>query len=607
MKDTISEETIRELLSLVNKPARYCGGELNSAVMKGAPVRYLMAFPDVYEVGMSHLGMKILYSLLNSLDDVDCERTFAPMDDMADLMRERDIPLFSLETFSPASSFDFIGFSLQYEMCMTTVLYMLDLAGIPLRSAERSEKDPIIMAGGSVTLNPEPFCDFFDIMIFGEAEEVLPDLMELYRESDGREEFLTAACKVDGVYVPKYYEVTYDGDHIIRKSVNGAPETIKRLLIKDMDSSFYPESFIVPFMEIVHDRAAVEVMRGCPRGCRFCQAGMIYRPVRQKKLETLKKQADDLLSSTGYEQIALSSLSSTDYRHCRELIGCIYADHADEKVTVSLPSLRIDHFSLELARGMQSTRTIPLTFAPEAGSQRMRDIINKNITEEDIFETLKSAFLSGYHKIKLYFMIGLPHETDDDIRAIGEMVTRIDEMYTSLDLTPKHAVLSASVSCFVPKPHTPFEFVAQDSREEFRRKQTEVLKPSFGRHVKLSYHEADLSVLEGAFARGDRRLNDVILSAYRKGCIFDSWADHYRPWLWEEAFSENGLSMEQFSMRSFGYDDDLPWDFIDLGVDRSFLVREAKKAEEALTTPNCYEKCSNCGIAARYGRCDFEI
>ncbi|MBO4360345.1 MAG: TIGR03960 family B12-binding radical SAM protein [Eubacteriaceae bacterium] len=607
MRDTISEETISELLSQVNKPARYCGGELNSAVMKGASVRYLMAFPDVYEVGMSHLGMKILYSLLNSLGDVDCERTFAPMDDMAALMRERDIPLFSLETRSPAASFDFIGFSLQYEMCMTTVLYMLDLSGIPLRSSERTAADPIIMAGGSVTLNPEPFCDFFDMMIFGEAEEVLPSLMELYRSHRDREEFLAAASRVEGVYVPKYYEVTYDEGKISRKSLNGAPERIKRLLVRDMDGSFYPDSFIVPFMEIVHDRAAVEVMRGCPRGCRFCQAGMIYRPVRQKRLDTLRRQADSLLSSTGYEQIALSSLSSTDYTHCRELIDCIYRDHSDEKVTVSLPSLRIDHFSLELARGMQSTRTIPLTFAPEAGSQRMRDIINKNITEEDIFDTLKSAFLSGYHKIKLYFMIGLPHETDEDIRAIGEMVTRIDEMYTSLDLTPRHAVLSASVSCFVPKPHTPFEFTGQDSREEFKRKQTEVLRPSFGKHVKLSYHEADLSVLEGAFARGDRRLNDVILSAYRKGCIFDSWADHYRPWLWEEAFRENGLSMEQFSMRTFGYDEDLPWDFIDLGVDREFLVREAKKAEAALTTPNCYEKCSNCGIAARYGRCDFEI
>ena len=603
----IDENIIRDMLTCVMKPARYCGGEPGSAVMKGAPVRYLMAFPDTYEVGMSHLGMKILYSLLNSLEDVDCERTFAPMDDMAGEMEKRGVPLFSLETYSPAGDFDFIGFSLQYEMCMTTVLYMLDLAGIALRSSERTEDDPIIMAGGCVTLNPEPFCDIFDMMVMGEAEEVLPLLMKLYRECSGREEFLERAAQVEGVYVPKYYEVSYEGGRIIRKSINGAPDKIKRLFIRDMDSAYFPDTFIVPYTEIVHDRAAVEVMRGCPRGCRFCQAGIIYRPVRQKKVSTLKAQADRILKSTGYEQIALSSLSTTDYRGVSPLMEEIYSCHADEKVTVSLPSLRIDHFSVELARQMQSTRTIPLTFAPEAGSQRMRDIINKNITENDIFETLREAFLAGYHKIKLYFMIGLPHETDDDIRAIGELVGRIDSLYTSLDLTPKHAVLSASVSCFVPKPHTAFQFLPQNTREEFRRKQTEVLRPSFGKHVKLSYHEADLSVLEGAFARGDRRLNDVIISAYKKGCIFDSWADHYRPWLWEEAFCENGLSIEQFSCASFGYDDDLPWDFIDLGVDRKFLVSEAMKAEQAATTPNCYEKCSACGISERYGRCVFEI
>lgn len=608
MKKTIDRELINDILMRVNKPARYCGGEYNSEVMKQKKIKYLMAFPDVYEVGMSHLGMKILYSLLNSLPAVDCERTFAPMDDMAEELRKNDLPLFSLETFTPASEFDFIGFSLQYEMCMTTVLYMLDFSGIPLRSRDRKKDDPIIMAGGCVTLNPEPFCDIFDMMVLGEAEEVLPVLMDLYEKYPDRDEFLIRAAQVDGVYVPGLYDVTYGEDgSIVRTAREGAPEKVKRLLVKDMDSAYFPEKFIVPYMEIVHDRAAVEVMRGCPRGCRFCQAGMIYRPVRQKKVETLVRQANALLESTGYEQVALSSLSSTDYRGCRELMQELYAEHGDNKVTVSLPSLRIDHFSVELAKEMQTTRTIPLTFAPEAGSQRMRDIINKNITEEGIMETLKSAFLNGYNKIKLYFMIGLPHETDDDIRAIGELANRIDEMYTSLDLTPKHATLSASVACFVPKPHTAFEFLPQNSIEEFRRKQVEVLKPSFGKHVKLSYHEANLSVLEGAFARGDRRLNDVIISAYEKGCIFDSWAEHYDHHLWEEAFADNGYTIEEFSQRAYGYEDDLPWDFIDLGVDRSFLVSEAKKAEEAKTTQNCFEKCSNCGIAAKYGRCDFEI
>ncbi len=609
MNDKIDDKILNEILMQVNKPARYCGGEYNSAKMKGAEIKFALAFPDFYEVGMSHLGMKILYSLLNELSFVDCERVFAPGEDMARALRENNLKLYTLESFRPLNEFNMVGFSLQYEMCLTTVLYMLELGGIPLTSAERGENDPIVIAGGCVCLNPEPFCDVFDLMVLGEAEEVIVKLMELYKEGHTREEFLVKAASLPGIYVPSLYNGEYDnnGKIIKRDALKGAPEKVQRLLIKDMDKVFYPKNFIVPFVEPVHDRVAVEVMRGCPRGCRFCQAGMIYRPVRQKKLETVLSEAESLLSSTGYEQLTFTSLSTTDYRGCKDAITAIYDKHKDEKVTVSLPSLRIDAFSVEMANQLKTTRTIPITFAPEAGSQRMRDVINKNITEENILETLKRVFLSGYSKIKLYFMIGLPFECDEDIRGIGALMKKIDALYASLGLKNKYPTISASVACFVPKPHTPFEFTPQNTLEEFSRKQTEILRPSVDRHVKLSYHGAELSVLEGAFARGDRRLNAVLLSAYKKGCIFDSWAENFSFEAWCEAFGENGFTIEEFSSRAFSYGDTLPWDFIDVGVDKDFLISEAEKAKEAATTPNCYQKCSNCGISKRYGRCDFEI
>ena len=609
-EDNIKERLFCDVLPQVLKPVRYAGGELYSALPKENAVDFAFAFPDTYEVGMSHLGMKILYGLLNDLPGVSCERVFAPLPDMAKALGDAGLPLYTLESYRPVKNYDFVGFSLQYEMCLTNVLYMLKLSGIPLTARERAEDDPLVIAGGPCTVNPEPFCDIFDLMVIGEGEEVLPRLMELYREKkdEGRQAFLLAASGLAGVYVPSLYEVEYaqDGKIISRRTLNGAPEVVKRVYVKDMNTAFYPPTVVVPFTEPVHDRVMVEVMRGCPRGCRFCQAGFIYRPVRQKSLQTVKEQTDRLLTSTGYEQASFSSLSTTDYKGCAEAIHYVMEAYEKDSVSVSLPSLRIDKFSVDMVKEIQKNKPGTLTFAPEAGSQRMRDVINKNVSEEDILTTLKEAFTGGFSKIKLYFMMGLPHETKEDVLAIAALVDKIVDLYFSLRLKGKMLALSVSVSCFVPKPFTPFEFVGQDAKEAFDEKQR-LLRDAMHRKVKFSYHDASLSVLEGAFARGDRRLNKVLLRAFENGCYFDSWPDYYNLAGWEEAFEQCGLDYHALAQRKFDYDDILPWDFIDIGVDKAYLVKEAKKADEAATTPNCYEQCGSCGINKEYGRCSFEI
>ncbi len=604
MKDRLYNEILPNVL----KPVRYVGGEYNMARMKDGAVNFAFAFPDTYEVGMSHMGMKILYGLLNDMDDVNCERVFAPMPDMAQQLKEHGLPLYSLETYKPLDAFDFVGFSIQYEMCMTNVLYMLDLGRIPLLSKDRGENAPIVMAGGPCCVNPEPFCDFFDIVVIGEAEELLPELMRLYGKASSRSDYLAQAAQLQGVYVPAFYEVEYDenGKILRRTASSGAPDIIKRRIVKDLNTSYFPSKVIVPFTEPVHDRIMEEVMRGCPRGCRFCQAGFIYRPVRQKNTETVKKQLDDLIESTGYEEISLASLSTTDYKGCEDVIRYIMEEYKEEKISISLPSLRIDRFSVNMAKEIQKVRLGALTFAPEAGSQRMRDIINKNLNEEEILATLEEAFKIGFTKIKLYFMIGLPYETEEDIAAISLLADKIMVMYFGLKLKSKFPTISVSVGCFVPKPFTPFQFGGQNSREEFETKQ-KILQRTLNRKVKLSYPHPELAVIEGVFARGDRRLNKVLLRAYESGCYFDSWPDYFNLSAWEKAFEEEGLNYPALAQRNFAQDETLPWDFIDIGVDKSFFIKEAENACLAATTKNCYESCANCGINQAYGRCDFEI
>ncbi len=604
----MDEKRFEQLIMSVQKPGRYSGGELNSVIKDKSKVdvRFAFCFPDTYEIGMSHLGMKILYSQFNARDDIWCERVFAPWIDFEKVMRDNDIPLFALESREPVRDFDFVGFTLQYELSYTNVLSMLDLAKIPLKTKERNSWDyPVIVAGGPCASNPEPLADFIDIFFLGEGEEVDLEVIDLYKECRKenltKSEFLFKAAQIEGVYVPSLYTVLYNEDNTI-KSVTpeiGVPKTVKKRIIKDLDSVYYPDKFVVPFIEIVHDRAVEEIFRGCIRGCRFCQAGYLYRPVREKSSEVANAQAKAICDSSGYDEVSLSSLSTSDYREIEALLTKMLGWSEDCKVSLSLPSLRIDNFPKELLEKVQSVRKSSLTFAPEAGTQRLRDVINKNITEDDIMSTCKMAFESGYTAVKLYFMMGLPTETDDDLKGIADLAQKVVDLYYSNPDKKKGKPVSVSVSCatFVPKPFTPFQFEPQIDLSEINRRQKHLLSCVRSKKITLSWHEAHTSMLEGVFARGDRRLCQVLDAAFKKGLHFDGWDECFDYNKWLEVFEECGISYEFYVNRTRDYDEILPWDHLDYGVTKKFFVKENIKARNAETTKNCRQECAACGAA----------
>lgn len=607
----MDKKEFERLLLSVQKPGRYSGGEINSVIKDKTQVdvRFAFCFPDTYEIGMSHLGMKILYSQFNSRDDIWCERVFAPWVDFEEVMRKNNIPLFALESRDSIKDFDFIGFTLQYEMCYTNVLNMLDLAGLPLRSEDRQSLSPLVVAGGPCCCNAEPLSDFVDLFFLGEGEEVDLEVIDLYKEfkkkGGSKRDFLRAAAKIEGVYVPSLYDVEYNEDGTVKSVTpkDGAPKTVKKRIIKDMDTVFYPDKFVVPFIEIVHDRAVQEIFRGCIRGCRFCQAGFIYRPVREKSADTINRQAKALCENTGYDEISVSSLSTSDYTELEPLLNKMLCWTEEEHISLALPSLRVDNFSKELLEKINHVRKSGLTFAPEAGTQRLRDVINKNVTEEEIFRTCRTAFEGGYTAVKLYFMLGLPTETDEDLKGIADLGNKIIDLFYSLPDRPKGKApsVSISVSTFVPKPFTPFEFEPQIDKAEIERRQLYLKQCNTNRKVSISWHDSSTSLLEGAFARGNRRLGQVIEKAFKKGCKFDSWNECFKPELWEEAFAECGLNPEFYAGRKRDYSETNPWDHLDYGVTKKFLISENERAHKAQTTPNCREKCAGCG-AACYGK-----
>lgn len=601
----MDNKRFEELLLTVQKPGRYSGGEVNSVVKdkKNVDVRFAFCFPDTYEVGMSHLGMKILYSQFNEREDIWCERVFAPWLDFEKVMRDNGIPLFGLESRDPISNFDFIGFTLQYELSYTNVLNMLDLAGVPLKSCDRKELTPLVVAGGPCTCNPEPLCDFVDIFFLGEGEEVdleVIDLYKKYKQNGGsKQDFLREAAEIEGVYVPSLYDTEYNKDGTVSAVIprDGAPATIRKRICKNMDESYYPDKFVVPYIEIVHDRAVQEIFRGCIRGCRFCQAGFIYRPVREKSVETINRQARAVCENTGYDEISLSSLSTSDYRELRPLLGELLEWTDKQKVSLSLPSLRIDNFSDELLQKVSGVRKSGLTFAPEAGTQRLRDVINKNITEEEILNTCRTAFEGGYTQVKLYFMLGLPTETDEDLLGIAELGQKIVNLYYQTPNRPKgrSVNVTVSVASFVPKPFTPFQFEPQITREEMLRRQYFLRDALTTRKITLNWHDNKTSFLEGVFARGDRRLGKVMETALKKGCHFDSWDECFELEKWQEAFAECGIDPSFYANRTREFDEINPWDHLDYGVTKKFLICQNELAHKAITTPNCREKCAGCG------------
>ena len=604
-----------EILMKIEKPARYIGGEVNS-VMKDpekVDIRFAMCFPDVYEIGMSHLGIQILYDMFNRREDVWCERVYSPWLDLDRVMREEKIPLFALESQDPVKNFDFLGITIQFEMCYTNILQILDLSGIPLHAADRTEEDPFVIGGGPCTYNPEPLADFFDIFYIGEGETVYDELLDVYKEwkksGESREQFLRRAAGIEGLYVPMFYDAEYNADGTLksfRPNDPCAPESVKKQVVTDVTAAPYPLSPVVPFIKATQDRVVLEIQRGCIRGCRFCQAGMLYRPTRERNVERLKEYARAMLQSTGHEEISLSSLSSSDYSELKELVLFLIDEFRDKGINISLPSLRIDAFSLDVMSRVQDIRKSSLTFAPEAGSQRMRNVINKGLTEEDILDGAGQAFEGGWTKVKLYFMLGLPTETEEDMKEIARLSDRVARRYYEIPKEQRHGKcqITASSSFFVPKPFTPFQWASMCTAEEYMQKAS-VVKNEFQeqlnrKSLKYNWHDAQVTVLEGVMARGDRRISRVIEEAYRLGCLFDSWTESFHNDLWMQAFENTGTDIAFYNLRKREKDELFPWHFIDIGVSRKFLYREWERAMAEEVTPNCRVQCSGCG-AAKYG------
>lgn len=610
-----------EILLTVEKPARYIGNEVNMVVkdLDKIDIRFCMCFPDVYEIGMSHLGIQILYDMFNRRGDTYCERVYSPWVDLDAIMREKNIPLFALESQDPIKDFDFLGITLQYEMCYTNILQVLELSQIPIYAKDRTEEDPIVVGGGPCAYNPEPLADFFDFFYIGEGETAYDEILDLYKEikknGGTRTDFLRKVANIQGMYVPMFYDVTYNEDNTIASFTKNdleVPDMVKKQVEMALSETVYPEKPLVPYIKAIQDRVVLEIQRGCIRGCRFCQAGMIYRPIRERDLEFLKERAYEMLKATGHEEISLSSLSSSDYSKLQELVYFLIDEFRSKGVNISLPSLRIDAFALDVMSKVQDVKKSSLTFAPEAGSQRLRDVINKGLTEEVILKGAMDAFTSGWNRVKLYFMLGLPTENYEDIEGIATLSDKIAREYYTIPKEERNGRVSivSSTSFFVPKPFTPFQWVRMNTSGEFLEKQRflngKMREQLNAKSIKYNWHEAELTMLEGVLARGDRRLSKIIYDAYKAGCIYDSWSEHFKYDLWMKAFEDNNMDPLFYTSRERDFEEILPWDFIDVGVTKKFLIREYERAVSEKITPNCRQACSGCGAMSFGGGVCFE-